>query len=1051
MSLSKLHAQARFDETQFRGNVGRALVRVTELLDVARGQVLSITYEDKFAVAEYLGRSSVEALLRTLKTLGLKEEHCAGVINNGAPNKRVRLVLRILSNREALGSRTREVTSPEEVIVQETTGTRGGSSRTTSKRSVVQKVTEFPWKLTSRSEVLTEVVDDVAPSSTKKRPLQSLQEMAAKKYKGVDGTAAPLAEADAVSENTHPVHSCTETKEVTVTSAQAEPSYLRQPERFDVDITALLRLVASFDACKASFHIDRAAKSCRTPRRNVEVNALVRQLHDLATWASRAATRFSEPRATPGFQGLGFGASGSSGSSSSNVETNLFHPCIPMLVADAPTSDAGAATVDAGAEEVKESLSVTAVLTEEHLRVLQQAVASAPTPMKAAQVLCHHTHDVCGAFIKGVDAIEARLRVQLLAAVSHELSPADFRRFMRHRFRRMFRKEFRPKLCSFDVRRGDQAPEGSLSLLQRASDSIDTTQRSCRSGKLYCGGQYTMSGNCKCGRCDGVCGPQGGCQCPACETAEATGSDQRWEEIQTFQRRIENPAPMQFAIGASTNITFKGERTVHSWMNSQFADSAAAANELMLQVNARQFSCFLLLLGNVTSPSVFEPKHAFLVRNKDEFRVPLVLHPRASAGEFQDHLRGLSPEQRELAQLMRDIQLSSLLGICLLQVKPQLETALNLPANALTKETELTQALLELFVKHQIPADRLRVPACPSPTEPIEQVRKDVQDVEAMIRGQGDKTITKKEQARRARDADSDDGDDDDGAEDDEECCEESSNSFGVVDGCSRGGGRKSAVRKSASRGIAPLAAAAVARISSCFFGGAVPGSAAMPMTTGGFGFGCGAATGGSSTLGAVAVPAGVEEGKQHPDATEASAAEDEDYEMTEASETLPASTSGASSAAPAAVVAKPFPFLKFPKELEKATMALGEDAASLRPTRAEAGKSWTLTHADSLLVAATKRTLGIEEQRVQKRQAFDLIDALTRTGVLAWDQAHLHIVMAVTQNFASTLIDTCVVENTNPITQVESAMTLLAQNLFERPASALHAPTATTVVAASV
>lgn len=36
-------------------------------------------------------------------------------------------------------------------------------------------------------------------------------------------------------------------------------------------------------------------------------------------------------------------------------------------------------------------------------------------------------------------------------------------------------------------------------------------------GILYCGKQYTGSGQCQCHSCDGVCGPNNGCACPECE------------------------------------------------------------------------------------------------------------------------------------------------------------------------------------------------------------------------------------------------------------------------------------------------------------------------------------------------------------------------------------------------------------------------------------------------------------------------------------------------------------------------------------------------------
>jgi hypothetical protein len=50
----------------------------------------------------------------------------------------------------------------------------------------------------------------------------------------------------------------------------------------------------------------------------------------------------------------------------------------------------------------------------------------------------------------------------------------------------------------------------------------------------------------------------------------------------------------------------------------------------------------------------------------------------------------------------------SVFGVCVIQLKPQLEALLNLPPDALTKEIRLTQDLLSLFIDYQIPSDLLR-------------------------------------------------------------------------------------------------------------------------------------------------------------------------------------------------------------------------------------------------------------------------------------------------------------------------------------------------------
>merc|ERR1719163_649618 len=79
-----------------------------------------------------------------------------------------------------------------------------------------------------------------------------------------------------------------------------------------------------------------------------------------------------------------------------------------------------------------------------------------------------------------------------------------------------------------------------------------------------------------------------------------------------------------------------------------------------------------------------------------------------SAKEFEDAISSLSPEQRRFAKAYRTMQLEgSCFGILILQLKPQLEKLLRLPAGALTKEIALTEKLLELFIEYQIPSDLL--------------------------------------------------------------------------------------------------------------------------------------------------------------------------------------------------------------------------------------------------------------------------------------------------------------------------------------------------------
>ena len=62
--------------------------------------------------------------------------------------------------------------------------------------------------------------------------------------------------------------------------------------------------------------------------------------------------------------------------------------------------------------------------------------------------------------------------------------------------------------------------------------------------------------------------------------------------------------------------------------------------------------------------------------------------------------RSLSPEQQAFAKAFRAMQLeSTLFGVLVVQIKPQLERVLNLADDSLTKEIKLTQDLMQLFIK----------------------------------------------------------------------------------------------------------------------------------------------------------------------------------------------------------------------------------------------------------------------------------------------------------------------------------------------------------------
>ena len=69
------------------------------------------------------------------------------------------------------------------------------------------------------------------------------------------------------------------------------------------------------------------------------------------------------------------------------------------------------------------------------------------------------------------------------------------------------------------------------------------------------------------------------------------------------------------------------------------------------RAQARQFCSFILLIGKLLSGDTFDPKHAIVIENKDDLRIPLILETIPSAREFRDLLESLSPEQQRSTKL----------------------------------------------------------------------------------------------------------------------------------------------------------------------------------------------------------------------------------------------------------------------------------------------------------------------------------------------------------------------------------------------------------------
>ena len=409
-----------------------------------------------------------------------------------------------------------------------------------------------------------------------------------------------------------------------------------------------------------------------------------------------------------------------------------------------------------------------------------------------------------------------------------------------------------------------------------------------------------------------------------------------------------------------------------------------------------------------------------MLQNKDELTVPLSLAQLPTAREFKDAIASLSPEQQRFARAYRAMQLEGcVLGVLVLQLKPQLERLLKLGDGALTKEIKLTQQLLSLFIEHQIPSDLLSYgggdAAAPEALK-LDAVRGHVGAIMGMI-----EEAKQAELQQRRQEAcydhplggiDSEEGDDDSAM---------SEQSFGSAFGSSgKGGGmRKGGMRARCARSAPMSASRSVGALAPPPLAPPPPAPASTRM----------AAMAMGPPPGAAPVRGSLEMESSCYGAPPVQAAQRQCAEVYRSSAAQSGSMGSAASAPAPAAAPQPQPpsafdgesvvdaeeaaemdYTRLPAVLDAKLLAQDADSA-VRPTRIDVGEVWTRRAQRALLAKPSSSALGPDEQKQEKEKAFDLLDALSRSGDMPFDCAALHVVVAVTHCFDASLMDTVVVK----------------------------------------
>jgi len=670
-----------------------------------------------------------------------------------------------------------------------------------------------------------------------------------------------------------------------------------------------------------TFSINRDSPQCYTPRRNGEITAALAAAFSAFDWHYRISSYFDNDIFRLQKQDeFDMDAVSTSG---------IFIPVIPLF--NKKKNESADDSPLPPTEDLNSLLKEQVRSIEEKLTKIEKLFPDAKALITMVEVkliiLLQHAAEIFQRFVDGVQMIEEMLRKQLIQAVGKVVKPSDFAEYMNFHYRKLFKSEFQPEKFCYNVTRVDHHPEGVVSI-------------------------ETMQGS----------------------TSGAS------EPIVAVTRKIQTPMPMKFTLDAATNVTLRGDCFVHSWINHQFSDSVASS--ISLEARSGPFCSFILLLGTIHAADQFHPTHGIIVHSKDvAVTIPLLFELIPSAKTFKEATHSISPEMKEFAAAYRSMQLeSTLFGLCVIQIKPQMERLLHLPRDSLTKEIELTEDLQDMFIQYQIPSDLLSYDGNKNASieQQINRVKHLVSEIKEMIATlKTDEIHDVKLAAQYAHPAVTI-------PTIIEPVCDSYVDDYKEKDYQKSGRKRRSTRRKSFTKLI--KRALSRERLSYHEHYDAPMGDSHSEYVAEG----------------------GEQESQSTIDAKK-EVVESEDVKGTAVDIT------------------------KFPGELDMKFEKFDTEGA-LCSSIIKVSDSWKKTNRPSFLTTPKESVITGDNIRIEKNKAFDLLDALSRSGILDIEDTVFHVVMASTHSFDETLMDTLIKKSVNPIAKVETSALIISSTIHDTP-----------------
>lgn len=922
----------------------KALKTVEKILAVNRNPQLAEEvdhdYQNKFELADRMTNIAIVAQMDCLQRLGLDFETLQKVDQSKSTTLRFQASEKCTFLKDQIVEVPMGVSHETTTESQTTTGASNffGTTKKTVQR-LVKKVKEYHWTIDVQWEVSV-----------------------------VSGT----------DEDNRAITQHRSSSMIVITQSKFAPiEASRVHEPVDLSLTWFLQQM-DVENYTAQFHIRK--ESAKTPRRNDQVEEAMAFFNGLKAWAANLRAYFEVKlqhdiveRNNP----VVLDPLHKSPKIKSCTSLGVFIPILPLMeehstteeeaVTSKQSTDGAPLTVKRlvlprlteeaakgpglSGDDCTKLLAEHVVSLETKIHDLQKTFPSAhlmklfSVAEAALVVLCEHIGHLSKQYEETIQYLEKMLENQLIKAIGKRVTMEDLEQFVRYHNARFLNPSPRP-FCHA-IGRPNHYPFGVLSI----------------------------------------------------ESANGNGGDFKPQPIETLMREVNGMKSLKVPLTAATTVELTGNTFLHGWMNHRSQESSHKAYQLIAR--ARQFSSFLLIIGTMMGPEELDPKDAIIIQNKDEVLIPLLLNELPSAKEFKDAIQSLSPEQRSFAESFRSMQLgSSVFGVSVIQIKPQLEALLGLPEDSLAKEIKLTQDLMKLFIEYQVPSDLLSYdgPGSTNITmkEKVENVKGHVDAVLEVIDSAKEQQL---EEATMKADM---------AAEAAKTNNPNFRSSIFDHDEATR------SVNSSSFGGLAiPSGEAAAFGAMSTRFGAAPAAPPSLPV----YHDLCSVVASSSS------LPVGG--GGATPQTPSPEAAPGATFQK------MPADDGATTShnVHPYTSSVRVNDFTAMPKALDASIEKYDTDSA-LRSTIIKTSRGWSRCRQAGLLTKAVTSRLGESEVKSEKSKAFDLMDALSRSGSLPISYSDLHVLICVTHCFEKDVMGTVVQDNINPIERLELSTLLLCSTI---------------------